>query len=94
MPDSLSTLEKVRGSNLHADWTPHIRDSQIQKITWIYFPGLSGVVGNKAANKLAGEAVISDHINLLDPHSFINLVTSALDNNPLPSSSHARQCVK
>ena len=31
--ESLSILEKVRGSNLHADWAPHILDSQIQKIT-------------------------------------------------------------
>ena len=37
--DSLSTLEKVRGSNLHADLAPHIRDSQIQKINLIYCPG-------------------------------------------------------
>ena len=43
--DSLSTLEKVRGSNLHADWTTHFRDSQTQKINWIYCPGHSGVVG-------------------------------------------------
>ena len=92
--DSLSTLEKIRGSNLHADWTPHIRDSQIQKITWIYCLQLSSVVGNKAADKLAGDAAISDQINPLDPHSFINLVTSALDDNPLPSSSHTLQCVK
>ena len=92
--DSLSTLEKIRGRNLHADWTPHIRDSQIQKITWIYCPGHSGVVGNEAADKLAGEAEISDHHNLLDPHSVINLVTSALIDNPLPSSSHTLQCVK
>ena len=89
--DSLSTLEKIRGRNLHADWTPHIRDSQIQKITWIYCPGHSGVAGNEAADKLAGEAAISDHHNLLDPHSVINLVTSALIDNPLPSSSHTLQ---
>ena len=93
MTDSLSTLEKVRGSILHADWTPHIRDSQIQKNTWIYCPGLSGVIGNKATDKLAGEAAISDHVNLLDPNSVINLVNSDLDGNPLPSSSHALQCV-
>ena len=31
--DSLSTIKKIRGSNLHADWVPHILDSQIQKIT-------------------------------------------------------------
>ena len=43
--DSLSTLEKVRGSNLHVDWTTHFRDSQTQKINWIYCPGHSGVVG-------------------------------------------------
>ena len=91
---SFWALEKVRGSNLHADWTPHIRDSQIQKITWIYCLQLSSVVGNKAADKLAGEAAISDQINLLDPHSFNNLVTSALDDNPLPSSSHTLECVK
>jgi len=34
-----------------------------------------------------GEAAISDHRNLLDPQSVINLATSALDENPLPSSS-------
>ena len=78
MTDSLSSLEKVRGSNLHADWTPHIRDSQIQKNTWIYCPGLSGVMGNKATDKLVGEVAIFDHVNLLDPHSVINLVNSAL----------------
>ena len=92
--DSLSTLEKVRGSNLHADWTPQVRDSQIQNITWIYCPGHSGVVGNEAADELAGEAAISDHRNLLDPHFVINLVTIPLDDNPLTYSSHTLQYVK
>ena len=34
--DSLSTLEKIRQGNLHADWTPLINESSIHKITWIY----------------------------------------------------------
>ena len=51
--DSLSTLEKVRGSNTHqTHHTTHIRDSQTQKITWIYCPGHSGVVGTKLQTSL------------------------------------------
>ena len=53
MTDSLSTLEKVRGSNTHqTHHTTHIRDSQTQKITWIYCPGHSGVVGTKLQTSL------------------------------------------
>ena len=51
--DSLSTLEKVRGSNLHADWTTHFRDSQTQKINWIYCPGHSGVVGGSGVTQIS-----------------------------------------
>ncbi len=36
----------------------------------------------------SGKSVISDHCNLLDSHAVINLVTSAIDDNTLPSSSH------
>ena len=51
-------------------------------------------MGRQAADKLAGDAVISNHRNLLDTQSVINLVTSTIDKNPLPSSSHTLQCVK
>ena len=63
----LSTLEKIRGWHLHADWTQHINDSLIRKITWIFCPGHAGVAGNERVDKLAGEAAISDNKVLLDP---------------------------
>ena len=63
--DSLSTLEKIRQGNLHADWTPLINESRIHRITWIYCPGHAGVIGNEAADKLAGNAQIDENIQAI-----------------------------
>ena len=79
--DSLSTLEKIRRKNLHADWTPIIHRSCIAKITWIYCPGHSGVSGNEAADKLAGSAPIEANDILFDPQAVIRMVETSLCNN-------------
>ena len=87
--DSLSTLEKIRRKNMHADWTPIIRRSCIDKITWIYCPGHSGVLGNEAADKLAGNAPIEVNDVLFDPQAVIRMVETSLnDKKDDTSSSH------
>ena len=87
--DSLSTLEKIRGKHLHADWIPLIHQSSIEKITWIYCPGHSGVTGNEEADKLAGEARTSDNIILHDSQSVVKMVEESINSarDALPSSS-------
>ena len=94
--DSLSTLEKIRGRHLHADWMQHINDSLIRKITWIFCPGHAGVAGNEHVDKLAGEAAISDNKVLLDPQAFVGMVASHMSDvqDNKPSSSHTLQVIK
>ena len=85
--DSLSTLEKIRRKNLHADWTPIIHRSCIAKITWIYCPGHSGVSGNEAVDKLAGSASIEANDILFDPQAVIRMVETSLCNNKYDETS-------
>ena len=74
---------------MHADWIPIIHRSRIDKITWIYCPGHSGVMGNEAADKLAGNAPIEENGVLFDPQAVIRMVETSLnDNKDDTSSSH------
>ena len=63
--DSLSTLEKVRQGNLHADWVSLINQSSIQRIVWIYCPGHAGVKGNEVADRLAGNVEIDENVQAI-----------------------------
>ena len=63
--DSLSTLEKVRQGNLHADWVSLINQSSIQRIVWIYCPGHSGVKGNEVSDRLAGNVEINENVQAI-----------------------------
>ena len=83
----VSTLEKIRRKNLHADWTPIIHRSCIAKITWIYCPGHSGVSGNEAADKLAGNAPIEANDVLFDPQTVVRMVETSLCNKNDETSS-------
>ncbi len=69
--DSLSTFEKIRQVNFHTDWTPLIKESRIHKIIWIYCAGHSGVLGNEAADKLAGNANIDENIQAIFDGSLV-----------------------
>ena len=63
--DSLSTLEKISGGQLHLDWTFNINYSQITKITLIFCPGHTGIAGNEKVDMLACGAAISTNKVLL-----------------------------
>ena len=63
--DSLSTLEKVRQGNLHADWVSLINQSSIQRIVWIYCPGHTGVKGNEVSDRLAGNVEINENVHAI-----------------------------
>ena len=77
--DSLSTLEKIRQGNLHADWTPLINASNIRRIIWIYCPGHAGVKGNETADRLAGNAQITQGVQiLLDKNTVESMVEASL----------------
>ena len=95
--DSLSTLEKIRQGNLHADWTPLINESRIHRITWIYCPGHAGVIGNEAADKLAGNAQINENIQaIFDGSSVESMIENELASKRdcHPSTSYTLQCLK
>ena len=51
LTDSMSTLEKVRGGRLYADWFDTIQNSQLRRLQWIFCPGHAGVCGNERADK-------------------------------------------
>ena len=94
--DSLSTLEKVRQGNLHADWYPLINNSSIRRITWIYCPGHAGVIGNETADRLAGNAQVTPGVQiLLDKNAVENMVETSLSvaRDSRPSESHTLNCV-
>ena len=94
--DSLSTLEKIRQGNLHADWTPLINASNIRRIVWIYCPGHAGVKGNETADRLAGNAQISQGVQiLLDKNTIENMVEASLSDARCsrPTESHTLQCL-
>ena len=63
--DSLSTLEKVRQGNLHADWVSLINQSSIQRIVWIYCPGHAGVKGNEVSDRLTGNVEINENVKAI-----------------------------
>ena len=95
--DSLSTLEKVRQGNLHADWYPLINSSSIRRITWIYCPGHAGVIGNETADRLAGNAQVAPGAQiLLDKNAVENMVETSLSvvRDSRPSVSHTLHCVR
>ena len=75
---------------MHADWTPLIQSSSLTKITWIYCPGHTGVSGNEAADKLAGDAQIETNQVLYDPQAVIKIVESSISDSrdDSTSSSH------
>ena len=94
--DSLSTLEKVRQGNLHADWYPLINNSSIRRITWIYCPGHAGVIGNETADRLAGNAQVTPGVQiLLDKNAVENMMETSLSvaRDSRPSESHTLNCV-
>ncbi len=35
--DSMSTLQRVKGGHLYADWIGCIGDSQLLSVTWLFF---------------------------------------------------------
>ena len=88
MSDSLSTLEKISGGQLHLDWTIHINYSQITKITLIFCPGHTGIAGNEKVEKLAGEAAISTNKVPLDTQTIVKMIFADLsDSHEIESST-------
>ena len=69
--DSMSTLQKVKGGHLYADWIGCIGDSQLLSVTWLFCPGHSGVKGNERADTLAGEAAITGDLNFFQTFFFV-----------------------
>lgn len=56
--DSQSVLYMT--NMLRREWLKALHGTNIQSIARIFSPGHAGVAGNKAADKLAGEAVVKD----------------------------------
>ena len=85
--DSMSTLQKVEGEWMYADWLNPLQNSALQKITWIFSPGHAGVTGNERADSLAGSAAIDNDL-VLDPPTVLQCVKENLAQNRPPSSSY------
>ena len=64
--DSMSTLQKVEKECMYADWLEPLRNSALERITWIFSQGHAGVTGNEQADSLAGSAAIDNDL-VLDP---------------------------
>ena len=81
MSDTLSTLEKIRGGQLHSDWTTHINYSQISKISLIFCPGHTVIAGKKKVDKLVGEAAISTNKVLLETQTIVKMIFEDLSDS-------------
>ena len=77
LTDSMSTLQKVKGGHLYADWYTAIQNSQMRRVQWIFCPGHAGVIGNERADKLAGDSVIEGDFTL-DPPTILSTVRDYL----------------
>ena len=49
---------------LYADWIPFIQRSNLQRISWLFCPGHSGITGNERADHLAVNATVDGHLTL------------------------------
>ena len=83
----MSTLQKVQKELFYSDWLATLRSSSLEKITWIFSPGLVGVVGNERADILAGSAIIDNNLTL-DPTTVLQAVSDHLETTRPPNSSH------
>ena len=91
--DSMSTLQKVKKELLYADWFKTLHESSLEKLTWVFSPGHSGVSGNERADSLAGAAVIDNNLTL-DPPTVMQCVRQHLEDIRAPSSSHTLSRLK
>ena len=71
----------------YADWKPLITASQLESITWIFSPGHAGVLGNKRADVLVGEAVIKVDL-IMDPLAVRAAVQEMLSATRVEEDSH------
>ena len=55
--DSQNMLMRVNSRTLRREWVGSIENSWLRKITWIYAPSHTGVIGNEQADKLACNAM-------------------------------------
>ena len=79
----MSTLQKVKGGHLYADWYTAIQNSQMRRIQWIFCPGHASVIRNERADKLAGDSVIEGDFTLDPPYDTVYCTR-------LPSQRHRR----
>ena len=86
--DSMSTLEKVKGGQLYADWVGPLGSSHLKKLTWLFCPGHSGVRGNERADHLAGSAALGEERLTLDPPTVLQAVRAYLHQQEQAPSSH------
>ena len=85
--DSMSTLKKVKGGQLYADWMKPLEGSHLKRFTWLFCPGHSGVRGNERADRLAGLAQPGQGRLTLDPPTVLRAVrTNIQQQEPVPDS--------
>ena len=76
---------------------PLINESRIHKIMWIYCPGHADVIGNEAADKLAGNAQIDENVQAIFDGSSVESIMEnkiASEKDCCPSNSYTLQCLK
>ena len=91
--NSMSTLQKVEKEFMYADWLEPLRNSRLERVTWIFSPGHAGVTGNERADSLAGTAAIDNDL-ILDPPTVLQCVKENLLHNRPPSSSYTVSLLK
>ena len=84
--DSMSTLEKIRTGQVYADWVTPLQSSRLEKLTWLFCPGHSGVRGNERADWLAGLAKPDGATLTLDPPAVLRAVLAHTQGEDIPES--------
>ena len=85
LTDSKSTLDKIEGGRLYADWLVSIENSDLRRLQWIFCPGHAGVKGNEHADELAGTAVVGGELKLDGP-TVLRIVRDHLANRRVEES--------
>ena len=75
--DSQNLLKRVDGGLLRSEWIQSMEGCGIRKVTWIYAPSHTGVIGNEQADTLASGAPINSTIRM-GKRELMSALTTAL----------------
>ena len=84
--DSQNVLQRVNKWTLRKEWLQSIGECRLRRLTWIYAPSHTGVVGNEQADKLASNAPVNTDIKM-DKNDVVKALATALEDEEIEHDS-------